>query len=60
MRAKSQFYSIRYRDRETLAGQMEKPFRKLNGLKGTVLKSMTAGKKVIVSIEDVALDNANL
>jgi predicted AAA+ superfamily ATPase len=50
MRNKSQFCSIRYRNRETLPSQIEKPFRRLNGLEGIVMKSVTVSKKLIVSI----------
>jgi hypothetical protein len=60
MRTKSQFYSIRYRSRERLTDQIEKPFRRLNGLNGIIMKSTLASKKLVVSIEDVSLDGRNV
>jgi len=59
MRAKTQFYSIRYRNRESLTGQIEKPFRRLNGLKGIVMKSTSASKQLVVCVEDLNLDMKN-
>jgi len=56
MRNKSQFYSIRYLNRQNLTTQIEHPFRKMVGLDGLVMKSMMASKKLIISIEDVFLN----
>lgn len=56
MKNKTQFYSIRYLNRDTLGTQIEHPFRKLIALQGIVLKSMSASKKLIISIEDVYLN----
>lgn len=50
MRSKSQMHSIRFRNRESLPWQIEKPFRRLNCLNGLVMKSINVSKKVIVSI----------
>ena len=33
----------------------EKPFRKFNSLKGTLLKSTSPNKNIIISIEDLSL-----
>ena len=59
MRNKSQFYSIRFKNRDYLNSQVEKPFRRLNGLEGIVMKSSIASKQLVICIEDVHLDNNN-
>lgn len=55
MRNKSQYYSIRYRNRDTLPAQIERPFRKLSTLDGLILKSVSASKRLLISIEDLSL-----
>jgi hypothetical protein len=55
MRNKSQYYSIRYRNRESLPAQIERPFRKLTTLDGLILKSVSASRRLIISIEDLSL-----
>ena len=55
MRNKSQYYSIRYRNRDTLPAQIERPFRKLTTLDGLILKSVLASKRLVISIEDLSL-----
>ena len=50
MRNKSQFYSIRYKNREYLNNQIEKPFRKFNGFDGVVMKSTIASKQLVFCI----------
>ena len=50
MRTKTQFYSIRYKDRNYLSTQIEKPFIKLHGLNGIIMKSFQTTKKVVISI----------
>ena len=58
-RSKSQFYSLRYKSRDQLGSQIEKPFRKLATLEGIVLKSVTASKKLLISIDDLHLNKEN-
>lgn len=58
-RSKSQFYSLRYKSRDHLGAQIEKPFRKLATLEGIVLKSVTASKKLLISIDDLHLNKEN-
>ena len=59
MRNKTQYYSIRYKNREYLSGQIERPFRKLIALEGVIMKSMNASNKLYISIEDVSLNMEN-
>lgn len=59
MRNKTQFYSIRYKNRDSLTEQIEKPFRRLNGLKGVVMKSASASKQLVICVEDLNLDMKN-
>ena len=53
MRNKTQYYSIRYRDRTSFGPQLEKPFRKLVTLEGVMMKSMSASKKLLICVEDL-------
>lgn len=50
---------MRYKNRDHLGAQIEKPFRKLATLEGTVLKSVTASKKLLISIDDLHLNTEN-
>lgn len=59
MRNKTQYYSIRYKNRDQLGCQIERPFRKLIALEGVIMKSMNASNKLYISIEDVSLNMDN-